>query len=318
MITINQSDEFDSMDAQALFDQLEFNTGDTPVDMLHAVADARESITPLLLQELRDATADPQALLEKGDDYNRHIYAMYLLAQFREPAAYAALVNFVAIPGEIVMDLTGDVVTMDLGRMLASVFNGDLEPIERLIEDPKVNEWVRSAAIDALLELHAEDVLRRDDVIAYLKALFTGRIEREYSYVWSAMVNAACDLYPEELMEDIHRAYADGLVDSFNVSPGDVDKALKRGKERALAEMRGFRKGLIGDVVEETSWWACFREQVDAESPGFIPYDDDKFWLPPEVETVVRAEPKIGRNDPCPCGSGRKYKKCCLGKDLRD
>jgi uncharacterized protein YecA (UPF0149 family) len=29
----------------------------------------------------------------------------------------------------------------------------------------------------------------------------------------------------------------------------------------------------------------------------------------------VRAEPKIGRNDPCPCGSGRKYKKCCLGKD---
>lgn len=27
-------------------------------------------------------------------------------------------------------------------------------------------------------------------------------------------------------------------------------------------------------------------------------------------ETVVRAEPKVGRNDPCPCGSGKKYKKC--------
>ena len=25
----------------------------------------------------------------------------------------------------------------------------------------------------------------------------------------------------------------------------------------------------------------------------------------------VRVEPKIGRNDPCPCGSGKKYKKCC-------
>ena len=24
--------------------------------------------------------------------------------------------------------------------------------------------------------------------------------------------------------------------------------------------------------------------------------------------------PKIGRNDPCPCGSGRKYKRCCMGK----
>jgi SEC-C motif-containing protein len=28
-------------------------------------------------------------------------------------------------------------------------------------------------------------------------------------------------------------------------------------------------------------------------------------------EPFVRAEPKVGRNDPCPCGSGKKFKKCC-------
>jgi preprotein translocase subunit SecA len=28
------------------------------------------------------------------------------------------------------------------------------------------------------------------------------------------------------------------------------------------------------------------------------------------VQTVRRDEPKVGRNDPCPCGSGKKYKKC--------
>jgi len=31
----------------------------------------------------------------------------------------------------------------------------------------------------------------------------------------------------------------------------------------------------------------------------------------PEYKTLVRTAPKIGRNDPCPCGSGKKYKKCC-------
>jgi preprotein translocase subunit SecA len=36
---------------------------------------------------------------------------------------------------------------------------------------------------------------------------------------------------------------------------------------------------------------------------------------PPKVETIVRDLPKVGRNDPCPCGSGKKYKKCC-GKGL--
>ena len=29
-------------------------------------------------------------------------------------------------------------------------------------------------------------------------------------------------------------------------------------------------------------------------------------------QTVVRESPRIGRNDPCPCGSGKKYKKCCF------
>ncbi|MBT5063862.1 MAG: hypothetical protein HOM65_15635, partial [Verrucomicrobia bacterium] len=27
--------------------------------------------------------------------------------------------------------------------------------------------------------------------------------------------------------------------------------------------------------------------------------------------TPVRSGPKVGRNDPCPCGSGKKYKQCC-------
>ena len=33
--------------------------------------------------------------------------------------------------------------------------------------------------------------------------------------------------------------------------------------------------------------------------------------LQPAGQTVRRETPKIGRNDPCPCGSGKKYKKCC-------
>ncbi len=31
----------------------------------------------------------------------------------------------------------------------------------------------------------------------------------------------------------------------------------------------------------------------------------------PKVEQVRREQPKVGRNEPCPCGSGKKYKKCC-------
>jgi uncharacterized protein YchJ len=36
-------------------------------------------------------------------------------------------------------------------------------------------------------------------------------------------------------------------------------------------------------------------------------------WHP--VAKPVRAAPQVGRNDPCPCGSRVKFKKCCLGKE---
>ena len=41
-------------------------------------------------------------------------------------------------------------------------------------------------------------------------------------------------------------------------------------------------------------------------------FDDDDYY----PETYVRPEPKVGRNESCPCGSGKKYKKCCGKPDL--
>jgi uncharacterized protein len=49
--------------------------------------------------------------------------------------------------------------------------------------------------------------------------------------------------------------------------------------------------------------------EIEANLPAI-----QKFWVPRRkalVETVKRDEPKVGRNDDCPCGSGKKYKKCC-------
>ncbi len=43
-----------------------------------------------------------------------------------------------------------------------------------------------------------------------------------------------------------------------------------------------------------------------------------QYWTehaqPAEVQQPIRNDAKVGRNDPCPCGSGKKYKQCCLAK----
>ena len=50
------------------------------------------------------------------------------------------------------------------------------------------------------------------------------------------------------------------------------------------------------------------REDQDRRKAG-LPGEDEE-PLPPPVEPI-HADKNVGRNDPCPCGSGKKYKKCC-------
>jgi len=55
---------------------------------------------------------------------------------------------------------------------------------------------------------------------------------------------------------------------------------------------------------------AYWNERRDSQSGGVIS-DDFHLGGQKEVVQVVRGGPKIGRNEPCPCGSGLKFKKCC-------
>ena len=51
------------------------------------------------------------------------------------------------------------------------------------------------------------------------------------------------------------------------------------------------------------------RERKDKDYKKQLPGEDDE-PLPPPVEPIKGGEAP-GRNDPCPCGSGKKYKQCC-------
>ncbi len=64
--------------------------------------------------------------------------------------------------------------------------------------------------------------------------------------------------------------------------------------------------------------WVLFERRHDVASflrrrEAQLKAIGETLWRP--VPNPVRAVPQPGRNAPCPCGSGRKFKKCCLGKD---
>jgi hypothetical protein len=272
-------------------------------------AEARpEEITPELLRILEE-TVDRAAQLDAEGDYMAHLYAMFLLAQFRETRAYPLVVRFASLPGDLVDSLCGDFVTEDLGQVLASVCGGELAGIQSLIENEATDQWVRGAALSSLVTLVAVGQKSRDEIVGYFARLFRGKLVRKWSHVWDSLVSYSSDLYPEELLDDIKRAYKDGLVDPGYIGFDHVKRDLAAGKDRILARLADNpHRRLVEDTVAEMGWWACFREDRAKNTAHALPNSK----LNPAVSSQIRRAPtKTGRNEPCPCGSGKKYKKCC-------
>lgn len=69
-----------------------------------------------------------------------------------------------------------------------------------------------------------------------------------------------------------------------------------RGHELSEEDMKALQLAIIPNVREIHAYWLARR-------------DDGEVFAPSPAR---RGESRVGRNDPCPCGSGKKYKKCCL------
>jgi hypothetical protein len=288
-----------------------------PLEAVQAAIAQREEVTPALLGILEEVSERGAAV---GEEYIAHIYAMFLLAQFREVRAYPLVVRIALLPAKEVDELLGDFITSGFGSVLASVCGGDPLPIQSIVECEAAYEWIRVAAIEGLVTLVNAGLASRDEVVAFFAGLFRGRLPRtlENEVLWSFLVLAATELHPRELMADIEQAYADDLIDLQVLTLNDVRSDEAMGREAVMARLATDpHRQLIRDTVEEYGRWACFQppeyrgvrhsddDEVD-ELPAWLPRDDYQPELP-----YRREGPKIGRNDPCPCGSGKKYKKCC-------
>ncbi len=102
--------------------------------------------------------------------------------------------------------------------------------------------------------------------------------------------------------------------DDFNVE--EFEKGAGQAKWLGL-EIRKTAEGGEKDQTGSVEFVAKYREQgqqvIHHELAHFIREDgkwvfDDCVMNPKEAQRRVE---KVGRNDPCPCGSGKKYKKCC-------
>jgi hypothetical protein len=95
----------------------------------------------------------------------------------------------------------------------------------------------------------------------------------------------------------------------------DIERDLKSPPHGREA---GHRFRLITNAIAELEGWAAFHPEdwgpwdpPGRKTPGSPPPPDPALPASDLAPKPFVREPKIGRNAPCPCGSGKKYKKCC-------
>ena len=276
-----------------------------PTKAVQAAVAQREAITPELLRILEDTIENAESILENDPDgdYCAHLFALMLLAQFRETRAYPLVIQLARMDFACLDELVGDMLLEDIPQVLASVCGGDAAPIKALIEDSLLNEWVRSTALDALRVLIVEGVIPVEEATCYLRELFDYRLERKASYVWASWSSLVEDIRAVELVDQVRAAYQLGMIEADFSPLSDFEKEIARPGGDELKRVRQRHWTYVDDTAASLSRWDCFKPR---ETPTVL----DMFTAS-EFSDAWRAEPKIGPNERCPCGSGKKYKKCC-------
>ena len=126
-------------------------------------------------------------------------------------------------------------------------------------------------------------------------------------------------------------AYANEGFDMFEEMIGDIREETVRYCFNVTINTSTERKTVIKggqgrkDEYKDTAASEAAQAQARAAQGGQpqgghgqMPQQAPKPQDARKPETFRREMPKVGRNDPCPCGSGKKYKNCCMNKDLEE
>jgi hypothetical protein len=238
---------------------------------------------------------------------------LHILGGARDREACRPLLGLLRRPVDEVDDLLGDALTESLAKIVTGVFDGDVDALFALIVDRSIDEFIREALLRAATFLAWERRIERDRMRRFLERFHEERSADDGDQAWIGWLEAIALLGLRDLETLVDRAWREGRIPEGVMERRHFDEDLAEA-ERAPDDIDRFKRinrGYIEDVLESLDWT---RRTEDIFEEG----DEEMPWADPWADAAEPSEPvrnpwrHVGRNDPCPCGSGKKAKKCCL------
>ena len=299
------------MEVKEIIENLKYNKeGKFQKESVLEARKKQKETTEELLNEL-EKVANNIGDYARNQNYMLVLYAMYLLAEFREKRAFPIMIKIITYKNqEEVDDLLGDVITQDLGRILASIYDGNIDSLYNVIINMKLNEYIRSATFKSLEILQKYNIISQEQIINIIESIIDNELKEDDSIVITDIVVYIAENKLYNKIGLVKKLYQEYRVNEQMIGGYDdfIDEIY--GNKEPIDE-----KKMIEDTIEELSWWACFNKEKDEGEFDFKEFAE-KLINSANKETTKEIEKirEIGRNDLCYCGSGKKYKKCCMNK----
>jgi len=295
------------------------------VGAIMSCREQREIMTPLLLQWFRQSLDE---LREPADDLlpdELPFHVLYVLAEFDVREALPLVVEGLRLPGDAPDDFFGDALNSLVARVLAAWDTEELQHVSEIMGDRSLSFTARSIGTDAYCYRVRDGRMSRQEAIERIREYLQECLSQSDADGVTSAVFALCTLGPRAADAEIEEAFRQDLVDVAAVTRLVWYEGREREDSVFDEKIAALPSSRIDDAAEELVEFYGLDEEDDEYVPAGSDEDD---WLydgpdvlepelfEPEIPaapsvTIRNEVPKVGRNDPCPCGSGKKYKKCC-------
>jgi hypothetical protein len=233
---------------------------------------------------------------------------LHIIGYRRDPLAFKPLLRFLRLPPEEVEDLLGDATTETLTQIVAGVFDGDVDALLDAAVDLTIGDTVRDALIGAAGFLTAQGLIPRERFVAFLQRFHAERLAPDDDMAWYGWMNAIGLLGLRDMRPTVVAAVEAGALEKEWWEPEffDADLAAAERAPTDIARYREMHLGYIDDLLAALERFHT-GDKGEFMSPAVMGTAPEAHGMP-----VTNPWRDVGRNDPCPCGSGKKAKRCCL------
>lgn len=263
-----------------------------------------------MIEPLADIATNHYGWNREGPEWWPGIHAVYILARIGTEKTVLPLLQ--ALRCVTMNDC--EFLVMDMPAVFGSVGPDALGGLMFIASD-KTSDWMtRSVALEGSAAITVKYPDKESEVFALIRSVLTD--EREDRLVRSAAGHILLDFLRKEAYDDLLAFGKEEkkLKDAHDDYTADFyDSDVKKTFARNMKELEMYTRDWMEFYDDAAVAQRCdMKHDFPPEDEEWDDDDDGPFT---HQKPVMLETAKIGRNEPCPCRSGKKFKKCCLGRD---